>query len=118
MAGVRKSCQFVQFRADGGGWNVRDSADENSPPPHVFKRAGWPSVPDTTPTPPLLIDTHSPQFLRPKISQQPERVACVSTETRVLVNEIRLLEAKLENANRQINVQNRIIDGFCKLKIK
>jgi len=125
MHHVRKSQQAVNFNAYGG-WSVRASADENTSPPHIANhhhhRSLW-----TAPPPPVV--SASPKSTRrlPKIVPRNNAFAVSavvsnesndSTETATLVAEIKLLEQELSNANKQIFVQNKIIDGFCRLKLK
>jgi len=120
MHHVRKSQQAVNFNAYGG-WSVRASADENTSPPHIANhhRSLW-----TAPPPPVV--SASPKSTRrlPKILPRNNAFAVSavvsneSTETATLVAEIKLLEQELSNANKQIFVQNKIIDGFCRLKLK
>jgi len=112
MHHVRKSQQAVNFNAYGG-WSVRASADENTSPPHIANhhhhRSLW-----TAPPPPVVSAS-------PKSTRRNNAFAVVSnesTETATLVAEIKLLEQELSNANKQIFVQNKIIDGFCRLKLK
>lgn len=123
--GVRRSRHIVKFDADGGGWHVRDSVDENSTPHHVLKKIPL-QEPLAWPPPPRLILTVSPKGTRKRVEKEvgveavlvrPTRVPLVPVDTQTLVNEVRLLEFQLKHANRQICVQNRLIDGFCKLKI-
>ena len=115
--GVRRSV-IVKFNAGGGGWSIRESADENSPPPHIVRRS---SVWAVAPPPPLML-VASPKGMRRELVKNAPRTPLAPTnvfniETQVLVSEMRLLEQQLQNACKQIKVQNRIIDGFCRLKL-
>lgn len=115
---VRKSRQPVNFRADGGGWIIRASVDENSPPPHLLAARslrGFRAMPE-------LRVTTSPEGLRPPPTApvapvaRPPRKPLVPIEHLVFVNEIKSLETELGHARRHIVVQNHLIKGFCQMQ--
>ena len=133
----RKSQQVVRFDGMARGWDVRESADENSPPPHVVCK--FPRVRDG---PSYVIEkdgTIGPvRCASPEIdvaervcAVQPRPPLAPSTggngtggpsasgrcEVMVLKRELKALELALAAERRAHQRANKLIDGFCRLRI-
>lgn len=71
----------------------------------------------------LAFQRQSPPRL-PRVSSQPQLLrrpplAAVSdTNTRVLAKEVRDLESRVEVLMKHVNTQDKIIEGFCSLRLK
>jgi hypothetical protein len=124
MAANRHSRQVVAFDARGMGWEIRESADENSPPPHApverFGRAasGLPNHAwaPTGPPAPAPIRSSSPVIRnsRARVSLLP----ITNVNELVLKKEIGALETELARVKRAFLIQDRVVDGFCRLRIE
>jgi len=128
---VRRSSQVVRYDARGRGWDVRASADENSPPPHVIgARRPFPvwteadesevvpepqrSVSPSLPSLPHSSSSSSSRLSRASSAMRPVRNA----NELALRKEISDLEIRLDNVQRAFHVQNKLIDGFCRLRVQ
>ena len=125
---VRRSSQAVRYDARGRGWDVRASADENSPPPHVMgARRPFPVwtaadesevVPEpqrsVSPSLPHSSSSSSSRLSRASSAMRPVRDA----NELALRKEISDLEIRLDNVQRAFHVQNKLIDGFCRLRVQ
>lgn len=135
MNSVRHSRQIVRYDANGGGWQLTASVDENSPPPHVAASARrrpppvWPpptieddgvfSLPPLhgLHTVPVLQRSVSPT-LPPRRSRSSGVLLPVTNVTElVLKKEIGQLETELARATRLLKVQDKLVSGFCGLKM-
>lgn len=131
---VRRSSQVVQYDARGRGWDVRASADENSPPPHVIgARRPFPvwtaaDESEVVPEPQRSVSPSLPSLpsLPHSSSSSSSRLSRASSATRpvrdanelALRKEISDLEIRLDNVQRAFHVQNKLIDGFCRLRVQ
>ena len=112
MAAVRKSQEVVPYDRFGKQWAIRDSCDENSPPPHVAARK-WPplSLNDAPLCAPIRCKTPP----RPRTALQPLGHSNVSNG--ILQSEIRKLEQENAALRKLNKLHTRLIDGFCKLRV-
>lgn len=107
MNGVRKSAQIVNFNRFADGWQIRESADENSSPPHLLKQ---PLPPPIRCTSPKLTNRNS---VRPSVLQP---ISNVNELT--LIKELGVLEHQNAALKRAYYLQGKIVDGFCKLRME
>ena len=111
---MRKSQAPVLFDHKGRGWDLRESADENSPPPHAAV-CGWGALPP-------LVRTVSPSMKRladadallPPEGGLPRRVLAdvQNANECALKNEIRELEKRVANLNavfEKVLTVNRVL---------
>ena len=107
---VRHSKQIVGFKENASGWDVRESADENSIPPHAKKT---PTLPEPTRSlsPVLSPSSRPPPSFRGAVRQPLADMTAVT----VLAKEINKLE--LENARlvRRNVVLEKTVKGLCTL---
>jgi len=105
------------------GWQIRESADENSSPSHAqpFGRFGRAvDIPThawapTGPPAPAPIRSSSPVIRksRARVSLLP----ITNVNELVLKKEIGALETELARVKRAFLIQDRVVDGFCRLRI-
>jgi hypothetical protein len=106
---MRKSQEPVRFDRFGGGWDVRESADENSPPPHVARR--W-----LAPPPPLLRWVSPPRPRAPAAASPPPPPPPPPPRPRPPlggvhdVNE-RALQREIAQLEKQVKHLNRVFEG-------
>jgi len=132
MATVRHSKHIVAFDGRGRGWDVGLSADENSPPPHVSKAGGAAvggggggelgDVRQRQRQPRNWAFETGPEPIRstsPTIEKKRSALAPVSNVNELLlIKEIGALESELARVKRAFLIQDKILNGFCKLRIQ
>ena len=137
MATVRHSKHIVAFDGRGRGWDVGLSADENSPPPHVSKAVGAGAavgggggggelgdVRQRQRQPRNWAFETGPEPIRstsPTIKKRPSRSALApvsNVNELLLIKEIGALESELARVKRAFLIQDKILNGFCKLRIQ
>ena len=112
--GVRHSRQVVAFDAEARGWAIRESADENSPPPHVNRR--------TPAFPPVRCQSPKLNLKRCKSGPlhpiNPNRPPVPNTSIEALHARIARLESELEAVKTAYVIQNKLLDGIIKIKLR
>lgn len=115
MAESVRHSKVVVFDAEARGWEIRESTDENSPPPHVNRRTPAFPKPVRCESPTLnLKRCKSTAVLHP--NNPTNRPSNTSVEA--LHARIAQLESELEAVKTAYAIQNKLIDGFCKLKLR
>ena len=126
MSTVRHSRQIVAFDAGGRGWDVRASVDENSPPPHVSPTA-WFTEGVTAPRPrrvwaaappPEPVRSVSPPIPARDQMKRTVLVPISNVNELILKKEIGALESELARAKRAFLIQEKVVDGFCKMRMR
>lgn len=123
---MRHSRQIVAFDAGGRGWDVRESVDENSPPPHVSPsprltegvavarpRRVWTAAP-----PPEPVRSVSPPIPARDQIKRTVLVPISNVNELILKKEIGALESELARVKRAFLIQEKVVDGFCKLRMR
>ena len=109
---VRHSRQIVRFDPHGRGWAVRASVDENSPPPHAV--ANWAKPSQRAPSPTRSVSpTLPPRRPCPSTALQPIQ----NVNELVLKREVAMLETRLAAVERAYKIQEKLVDGFCRMRV-
>ena len=102
---VRKSQQPVNFNNDGSGWEIRESVDASSPPPHVQKKA-WP------------ITSPSSANVQPVRSSSPVLARCKNcAELTSLRAELKSAQETIDHLKKTVVMQQKLMHGLCSLNI-
>ena len=112
---MRRSQTAVPFDAHGHGWAVRESADADSPPPHVADRC-WSAFAPPSPVravSPILPPVRVVSPILPPV-RRPPLVAVTTANERALIEEIKMLERTVKRLSLVFHQQNRLLLAVLK----